>query len=67
MHAEVAARGCRRQGMLRLGVRNHRPALDRGQDCFPRASFRAWMFSAWSATIRFRRRFSTSRAQSCWS
>lgn len=45
-------------GLPRLGDRD--TPLARGHHFFPRRSFTTWRFSAWSATIRFKARFSSS-------
>jgi hypothetical protein len=52
------------QDAAHLGVGDDRAPLGRRHHSFPSASLSTWMFSAWSATIRFSRRFSSSSALS---
>src|SRR5690606_38178601 len=43
-----------------LDLPDDAPPLTRRHDLFPSRSFRTWRLTAWSATIRFSRRFSSS-------
>lgn len=67
MHAQVETGGRQRQDLVRLGLRDLRLELDRGHHSFPGASLESRIFIAWSATIRFWRRFSSCSTRSRWS
>src|SRR5690606_36894600 len=58
--AREADRSALRDAVCGRDLLDDTPPLACPHDFFPRRSFRTWRFSAWSATMRFSRRFSSS-------